>query len=98
LEKEREAEKIVNEAKEKAKRIIENAEEEAKELYKGIYQKTIDQAKSESKKIKDKTKKIAESDAQIFLETAEEKKERIRKLAKKNFERAVNHALNEILS
>lgn len=98
LEKEREAEKIRLEAREQAEKIEKEAQEKAENVYGATYQETIAEAKRKSIEIKEQAKIDAESRAQIFLRRAKKQKKKIRIDAEKNFDEAVNAALNETLS
>jgi len=98
LEKEREAEKIIKEAKEQAEKIRKNAQEKAEAVYRETYQNTIAEAKRKSIEIKEQAKKIAESEAQIFIKRAEKLKKKILVSADQKLSEAVDSILNEILS
>jgi vacuolar-type H+-ATPase subunit H len=98
LEKEREAEKIIQQAKEQADKIIKNAQEMGEIVYRETYQNTIDGARRKSIAIKEQAKQIAESEAQIFIKRAEELKKKILINAEQKFCKAVDSILNEMLS
>ena len=98
LEKEREAENIVNNARKKAQKIETDVQEKAQLVYKQAYEETIKQAKREAIALKECAKKDAESNAQRFVENAEKMKKKILTSAKQNFDAAVNSVLEEILS
>ena len=98
LEKEREAEKIVNEARKKAQEIEAKAQEKAELVYKQTHQETINEAKRKAIETKEQAKKDAEAEAQVFIERAESLKKKLVKSAKKNFDEAVNTVLQEILT
>ena len=98
LEKEREAEKIINQAKEQAEKIRKNAQEQAEFVYRETYQETIADARRKSIEIKEHAKEIAESEAQIFIKRAEKLKKKLLVSAEQKFSEAVDSILNEILS
>jgi len=98
LEKEREAEEIIQQAKEQAERIRKNAQEMSETVYKETYQETISEARRKSIEIKEQAKQIAESEAQIFIKRAEKLKKKILATAEQKFCTAVDSILNEILS
>jgi vacuolar-type H+-ATPase subunit H len=98
LEKEREAEKIIKDARNQAEQIKLNAQKEAEEVSKKTYQKTIDDAKQKSVEIKEKARNDAEAEAQIFLKRAEKMKKKIRNLGEQKFDEAVDSVLHEIMS
>lgn len=98
LEKEREAEKIIEAAREKAEKIKNNAQEKADKVYAKTYQDTINEARSKSVEIKEQAKKNAVNKAQVFIKRAEKLKKKIKVCADHNFTEAVDSILNEILS
>ena len=98
MEKEREAEKIILEAKEQAEKIKKNAQEKAEAVYRETYQDTIAETERKSIEIKEQAKKDAESEAQIFIKRAEKLKKKILVSAEQKFSEAVNSILHEILS
>ena len=98
LEKEREAEQIVNNARKNAQKIEIQAKEKAERVYKQSYQETIEQAKQEAVLLKECAKEDAESDAQGFVVNAEKMKKKLVASAEQNFDEAVNMVLEEILS
>ena len=98
LEKEREAENIIQQAKEQAERIRKNAQEMGETVYKETYQETIAEARRKSIEIKEQAKQIAESEAQIFIKRAEKLKKKILVGAEQKFCKAVDSILDEILS
>lgn len=98
MEKEREAEKIIQDARNQAEQIKLNAQKKAEEVSKKTYQKTIDDAKQKSVEIKEKARNDAEAEAQIFLKRAEKMKKKIRNLGEQKFDEAVDSILHEIMS
>ena len=98
LEKEREAEKIIQQAKEKADKIRKNAQKKGETVYMETYQRTIAEARRKSMEIKEHAKQIAESEAQIFIKRAEKLKKKILASAEQKFCKAVDSVLDEILS
>ncbi len=98
LEKEREAEKIIQEAKKQANKIRNNAREKAETVYRETYQATIAEARRKSIETKQQAKEIAESEAQIFIEHAEKLKKKILVNAEQKFSEALDFVINEILS
>jgi vacuolar-type H+-ATPase subunit H len=98
LEKEREAEKIIQEAKIQAEKIRKNAQEKAEAFYRETCQDTIAEARRKSIEIKEQAKKDAESEAQIFIKRAEKLKKKLLVSAEQKFSEAVDSILNEILS
>jgi vacuolar-type H+-ATPase subunit H len=98
LEKEREADRIIVNAKEQAELIVKKAQEKAGLAYKRTYDETIDLAKQKSTEIKDKAKKDAESNAQLFIENAEKLKKKLLVFGKKRSKEATDNILREILS
>lgn len=98
LEKEREAEQIIFDTKEQAELLIKKAQEKSELVYKKTYNKTIDKAKQKARKIKEKAKKDGESNAQVFIEKAENLKKKFSISAKKRFNEATNKILQEILT
>ena len=98
LDKEREAEKIMQKAKEQAEKIRKNAQEKAEAVYRETYQNTITEARRKSIEIKELAKKDAESEAQIFVKRAETLKKKILVSTEEKFGEAVDSILNEILS
>ena len=98
LEKEREAEKIIQYAKEQANKIIKDAKEKAETVYRETYQDTIAEARRKSIETKQQAKEIAESEAQIFIKHAEKLKKKIRVNAEQKYREALDLVINEILS
>ena len=98
LEKEREAEKIIEQAKEQADKIRKNAQEKGETVYKETYQETIAEARRKTIEITEQAKEIAESEAQIFIKRAEKLKKKILASAEQNFCKAVDSILDQILS
>ena len=98
MEKEREAEKIIQDARNQAKQIKLNAQKKAEEVSKKTYQKTIDDVKQKSVEITEKARSEAEAEAQIFLKRAEKMKKKIRNLGEQKFDDAVDSILHEIMS
>ena len=98
LEKEREAEKIIQDARNQAEQIKVDAQKKAEEVSKNTYQKTIADAKQKSVEIKESARTDAEAEAQIFLKRAEKLKKKIRTLGEKKFDEAVDSILHEIMS
>ncbi|MCW8801862.1 MAG: hypothetical protein OQK81_00735 [Candidatus Bathyarchaeota archaeon] len=98
LEKEREAETIVNNARKIAQKIETETEEKAELVYKQTYQETIEQAKQEAILLKEHAKKDAESNAQSYVINAEKTKKKLVAMAEQNYDEAVNMVLEEILS
>lgn len=98
LEKEREAEDIVNAARKKAQKIEAEAQQKAELAYKNAYQETISKAKREAIILKERAKKDAESDAQVFIRNSKKMKNKLVVSAKKNFDEAVDSVLKQILS
>ncbi len=98
LEKEREAEDIVNAARKEAQKIEADAQQKAELVYKQAYQETISQAKREAILLKERAKKDAESNAQVFVSNAKKMKNKLVASAEENFDEAVNCVLEQILS
>lgn len=98
MEKEREAEKVILEAREKAEKIKKTAQEKAEAVYRETYEETIAEARRKSIEIKEQAKKDAESEAQFFIERAEKLKKKILASAEQQFSETVNSILHEILS
>ena len=98
MEKEREAEKIVLEAEDKAEKIKTSDQEKADIVFRETYQETISEAKRKSIKMKEQAKKEAESEAQIFITRAEKLEKKVTIDAQEKFEEAVDFILNAILS
>lgn len=100
IEKEREAGKILEEAKVQADRIKQETQEKAEEVFNKAYEQIIAEAKLKSielqKKAKEARARAHEADA--ILRRAEEQIKEIQMRAKKKFEEAVNVALGEIIS
>ena len=87
--REREAERILLEAKEQAEKMKKEAQEKAEEVYRETYQEIIAQAKRKSVEIKEKARMDAERDAQVFLKRAEKQKKEILKETEEKFGEAV---------
>lgn len=98
LEKEREADQIIFNAKEQAELLIRRAQEKAGLVYNRTYDETINSAKQKSTEIKNNAKKDAESKAQLFIENAEKLKKKLSVFAKKRSKQAIDNILAEILS
>ena len=97
MEKEREAEKIIQDARNQAEQIKVDAQKKAEEVSKNTYQKTIADANKMSLEIKETARTDAEADAQIFLKHAEKMKKKIRSLGEQKFKEAVDSILHEIM-
>ena len=97
LETERKAEKIIEKAREHAEKIRNSAQEKAEKVYSKTYQDTIDQARRKSVEIKEQAKKDATDKAQVFVERAEKQKNELWVCADKNFAKAVDYILKEIM-
>ena len=98
MDKEQEASKIVQEALVQAEKIKNEAKEKAEEVYKKTYEQTVAKAKRKSIELKKRAKEDAEHETAIFLPHAREQIKKTRRKAEKKFGEAVNAVLNEILS
>ena len=98
IEKEKEAEKIILDAKAQAERLRKQAQKKGEEIYGEIFRGAIAQAKHRSIEIKEQARIDAERDAQIYLKRAEREKKQISKDTEEKFGEAVNTVLIEILT
>ena len=98
IDEEREANKIVQEAKAQAEKIKNEAQEEAEEIHRKTYDKIVAEAKRRFAELKKQAKESAEREAEIFLRQAEDQINEIQTKAKKKFGGAVNATLDKILS
>jgi V/A-type H+-transporting ATPase subunit G/H len=98
MEKESEANRIVEDAKAQADEIKKKGQEKGEEVYKKTYEQAVAKAKQRSLEFKEHAKEDAQHDAKIFLQQAEEKIKTIRTKAEKKIDKAVDAILNEILT
>jgi vacuolar-type H+-ATPase subunit H len=98
IDKEREADKIVQEAKAQAEKIRNGAQKRTETVYRKTYEQIVSKAERRSTELKKQVKESAEREAEIFLRDAKEQMQEIQTQAEKKFGEAVNTVLEEILS
>ena len=100
MEKEKEAGKILEEAKAQAARIEQAVREKAKEAFNEAYEQTIADAKRKASELKKKAMEVRARahEAEMILRKAEGQTNKIRVRAKSKFEEAVSIAFGEITS
>ena len=92
-----EAKRILEEAKAQAERIKKEGEQKASSRYGEVYAATISQAEQKAIDLKRDVAKKAEHELKDTLCQAEQQVKEIEAKATKNFERAVNIVLDEII-
>lgn len=97
-EAEKEAQRIIVAANVQAQEIKRKVAEEAEKVYEETYRQVVTAAKQRAAEAEKKAQHEAEHETQTILQQAEEQLKSIRVRVKKNFDKAVEAALSEILT
>ncbi len=95
---EREAEKIIDEAKFQAVRIKQKTDNELMEIYRETYKENLDEATNRSEKLVKEAREKAEHELKNIPISFEKQIEKIQEKARRNFSSAVDFIFNEITS
>ncbi len=95
---EKEAEKIIDEAKFQAARIKQKTDDELMEIYRATYKENLDEATNRSGKLVKEAREKAEHELKNIPNSFETQIGKIQRKAKKNFGSAVDFVFHEITS